>query len=270
MKDKRLFLMIPMVIFVAMLAVPYIGAQPAGPVAPKQDEKQAMVLVNRMAEFLANAKSFSVTADIGFDAVQSSGQKIEFGETRAIVLERPNHLRIDETKRDGTKSELIFDGKSIALTHTRENVYAIEPKPGTVDDMIEYLVNGLDMRVPLAEMLSTQLPKLLAEKVQEAAFVEDSSIAGVPCDHLALRGDEVDLQVWVAKGAQPLPQRVVITYKKIDGRPQFWAQFSDWNLAPKISESLFVFTPPSGAAKIAFSIRQIAPPGKIEAKGGKK
>ena len=53
--------------------------------------------------------------------------------------------------------------------------------------------------------------------------------------------------------AEPLPRRLVITYKHADGRPQFWAQFSEWNLAPEVPDTLFVFTPPAGAVKIAFA-----------------
>jgi hypothetical protein len=44
--------------------------------------------------------AFQRQVDIGFDAVQDSGQKIEFGETRKVVLRRPDRLRIDATKRE--------------------------------------------------------------------------------------------------------------------------------------------------------------------------
>jgi hypothetical protein len=63
----------------------------------------------------------------------------------------------------------------------------------------------------------------------------------------------VDFQVWVADGEQPLPQRVVITYRKSPGQPQFRAQFSDWNLAPAIGESTFAAAVPAGAQKVAFA-----------------
>ena len=59
------------------------------------------------------------------------------------------------------------------------------------------------------------------------------------------------------KASNPLPRRLVITYRHADGRPQFWAQFSDWNLAPEVPDALFAFTPPAGAAQIAFSPRQM-------------
>jgi hypothetical protein len=43
-----------------------------------------------MASFLAKAPRLSVTADCSYDVVQDSGQKIEFGEVRAITLRRPD------------------------------------------------------------------------------------------------------------------------------------------------------------------------------------
>jgi hypothetical protein len=46
---------------------------------------------------------------------------------------------------------------------------------------------------------------------------------------------------------------VVITYKKAAGQPQFWAQFSDWNLAPAVSDATFAAQIPAGAQKIAFA-----------------
>jgi hypothetical protein len=236
-------------------------------VANPDIDEQAMATLQRMAELLSQAQRFSVTVDIGFDAVQNSGQKLEFGETRKIVLRRPDHLRVDATKRDGSQSTLLFDGKDLTVAHPQENVYATVARPGSVDEAMAYFVQDLDMRLPLAELLNSHLDKTLPERVRVADYVEASSIAGVPCDHLALRGDEVDLQVWVAQGQPPLPRRLVITYKHADGRPQFWAQFSDWNLTPEVPDALFAFTPPTGATQIAFSPQQMLQSGAATTKG---
>jgi hypothetical protein len=244
------------------------GAQRPRTAASERNE-QAMSSLTRMADFLSQAQRFSVMVDIGFDVVQDSGQKIEFGETRKIVVRRPNHVRVDSTKRDGGTSGFIFDGKEIAVFNTRENVYATAAKPDTLDEAIVYFINDLDMRFPLAELFSSKLAKTLPAKIQAANYVEQESIAGVPCDHLALRGDWADLQLWIAQGDQPLPRRLVITYKNAEGQPQFWAQFSDWNLSPDVPDSLFVFTPPEGAAKIAFASRKPVQTGEKERKGKK-
>jgi hypothetical protein len=224
-----------------------------------ESQQQAMAVAKQMAGFLSQLQRFSVTADIGFDVVQDDGEKIEFGETRKFLVDRPNRLRVEETKRNGSTSELIFDGNTIMLYYANDNAYALADRPGTIDDAVSYFVNDLGMRLPLAQLLNSKFGANLSGQMRSAAYAEKSSINGVPCDQIALRGADADVQLWVAEGAEPLPQRVVITYKKLDGRPQFWAQFSDWNLKPKVSDKLFRVTPPEGAVKIEFAAQMMQP-----------
>ena len=265
MKHVRLGVVVAWALTLVWLSAPG-QAQQTSAAHPEMDE-QAMAVLKRMTAFLTQAQRFSVTVDTGFDVVQDSGQKIEFGETRQMVLRRPDRLRIDVTKRNGAKSGMLFDGKDIAVFNTKENVYATVASPGTVDEAIAYFLTDLDMRLPLADWLDSQFATRFPERVRAAVYVEPSQIAGVPCDHLALRGDEGDLQLWVAQGNQPLPRRLVITYKREEGRPQFWAQFGEWNLAPEVPDTLFVFTPPAGAVKIAFAPQQRMQPGAAKEKG---
>ena len=212
----------PTVLLIVFLVGVFAGTPTPSTVASERDA-QAMTILQRMADFLSQAQRLSVTAEISFDVVQESGEKLEFGETRQIVIRRPDRARIDVTKRDGATSGFIFDGKEIAVFNAKENVYATAAKPGTVDEAIDYFINDLDMRFPLAELFSSELAEALQEKVRAAYYVEQASIAGMPYDHLAFRGDQADLQLWIAQGDQPLPGRIVITYKDAAGQPQFWA-----------------------------------------------
>ena len=72
------------------------------------------------------------------------------------------------------------------------------------------------------------------------------------CDHLALRGEKEDVQVWIARGDEPVPRRIVITYRQIEGQPQFWAQFTDWNFSPELPDTTFTFAAPEGATRVHF------------------
>lgn len=239
-----------------------VGAQDTSTADQSKSAQEAMAVAKRMVDFISQAQRFSVTVDIGFDVVQDDGQKIEFGETRKILLDRPDHLRVEETKRNGSMSEIVFDGKTIMVYYAKDNVYATADRPGTLDDAVSYFVNDLGMRLPLSQLIDRQMAANLPSQIRSAAYVEQSSIAGVPCDQIALRGEDADMQLWVAQGDEPLPQRVVITYKRLDGRPQFWAQFADWNMKPKVSDKLFSVTPPEGAVKIEFAAQQMLQPGK--------
>ena len=61
--------------------------------------------------------------------------------------------------------------------------------------------------------------------------------------------------------------RLVITYRRSEGQPQFRAQFSDWNFSPEVPDTLFVFRPADGAVKIPFARRQATGAGEPEPKG---
>ena len=54
-----------------------------------------MPILKNMREYLAHAGRFSVTIRDGYDLVQESGQKIEFGELRVVTASRPDRLRIE-------------------------------------------------------------------------------------------------------------------------------------------------------------------------------
>jgi hypothetical protein len=181
---------------------------PAAAPAVTESQARASAILMRMAEFLGGAQRFSVSMRGGYDAVQKSGQKIEFGESRKITLSRPDRLRIEGERGDGAKTLTVFTGKEIVLIDAASNVYATAPQPGGVDETIVHFVKDLGMRLPLAVLLVSQLPAELKDRVRSVDYVERTSIDGVPSHHLAARTDTVDCQVWVADGDKPLLQRV--------------------------------------------------------------
>jgi hypothetical protein len=219
-------------------------------VAPEGSEEDARALLQRMAEHLAAAERLTVTLDIAYDAVQRDGQKLEFGETRRVALVRPDRLRIDAVRRDGERRGLVYDGKQIAAFDLDQKVYASVPKEGSLDEALDYMVNDLQLRVPLSELFSGRLVQTLSERLDEVSYVEASSVGGATCDHVAGRGDEVDVQAWVQQGDQPLPRRVVITYRDARGEPQFRADLRDWDLAPALDDAIFSFTPAPDAERV--------------------
>jgi hypothetical protein len=228
---------------------PPAEAQPPDDAA---SQAEARAILKGMADYLARTPQFSVAIQSGFDVLQASGQKIEFGDTRKVVVRRPDRLNIDIERSDGEQGRIVYDGKQITGFVATQNRYAQASVPGDIDKAITYAVKELRMRVPLAMLYISQLPAELQRRVQSVDYVEMTTLSGVPCHHLAARGATVDFQVWIADGDQPLLHRLVLTYKDAPGQPQYWAQFSDWDLAPKITDATFTFTPPKDAQKIPF------------------
>lgn len=217
-----------------------------------ETERDAKTILMNMAEFLAKSPRFSVNITSSYEVLQESGQKIEFGESRKIIVSRPNGLRVEVEHSDGEKHLVLYDGKEITTFSPTQSVYAQVAKAGGIDEAIKYFLKDLRMRLPLAALLVSQLPAELERRTQALDYVEKNVIHGTPVHHLAAQTETVDYQVWIPAGVQPLPIRVVLTYKNAEGQPSFRAEFSDWNLAPEIQDNQFVFTPPAGARKIAF------------------
>jgi hypothetical protein len=226
----------------------------AGP-ATTESQREAAALLKAMAEYLASLKSFSVTTRAGYDVVQSTGQKIEFGETRRLTLARPDRLRVEEVSSDGNSNLAIFDGQKLSVLNADAGVFAQASQPGTVDDALVYFVRDLRMRMPLALLLTTRLPAEFLPRVRTVDYVESTDIYGVPTHHIAGRADTVDFQFWITEGEHPLPLRVVVTYLQSAGQPQFWTNFTDWTTSPELSNTTFQFTPPKDARQIAFAVQ---------------
>ena len=216
-------------------------------------QAQARAILMKMAEFLGGTPSFRVGVRSGYDAVQPSGQKIEFGEYRTVTLSRPDRMRVESERSDGAKTLVVLTGKEIVLVDLASKVYATAPQPGTLDESIVYFVKDLGMRLPLAALLLNRLPEELQARVRSVDYVEKTSIYGAASYHLAARTDTVDFQVWIADGDKPLLQRIVLTYKNAVGQPQFWAEFVDWNLAPQLNDATFSAQIPDGLQRVAFA-----------------
>ena len=124
-----------------------------------------------------------------------------------------------------------------------------------VASYVKHLVGTLNIPLPLARMFRTNFPAELNRMVEEVDYVEQNVLTDVPTDHLAVRSKDVDFQIWIARGKQPLPRRVVITYKNARGEPQYRADFSDWNLSTKAPKGAFIFTPPGNAEQVPLLVR---------------
>jgi hypothetical protein len=207
---------------------------------------------DRMTHFLSSTQLLQTTASMGYDVVQDSGQKIEFSERRRITVARPDRLRVEMLRSNGEEGMVLFDGQRITVYSAAHEGYAEAEIPGSLDEVLVHFLRDLKMRMPLALMFSGRFPQEMEKRLEDLTFVEVSVLTDTPCVHLAGRTDQVDFQVWIPQTGDPLPRRLTITYRDQEGQPEFWADFSNWNIAPTISSSDFTFTPPAGSERIPF------------------
>jgi hypothetical protein len=234
----------------SVLAAPGLARAQGAAAAPPD----ARAILLGMADLLAKTPRMSVTVQAGYDAVQASGHKVEWNEIRTVTLGRPDRLRMESERSDGSRGLVVFDGATISTFDESGRVYAQAPQPGGIDEALVYFVRDLGIRLPLAVLLVSRASAELERRVKSVTYVEKTGIFGAPSHHLLGWTDTVDFQAWIAAGDQPLPLRIVLTYRDAPGQPQFRAQFSNWNLAAEPVDSFFKFTPPPDATRIPFAV----------------
>jgi hypothetical protein len=212
----------------------------------------ALEVLEDLAEHLVAAQQFVFEAETNYDTLQDFGAMVEFGASRRILVSRPDRLRLEGQRRDGVETVSVFDGKDIWVHAAAENAYATTAQPGDIDESVEFAVATLRMKAPLADLISPDFYESVTSELTRALYLGEAMVAGVRCDHLLLSNDYADFQMWIATGNEPLPRRIVISYREEEGRPQFRAQFLEWDLSPDNVEAQLQFTPPEGAERIRF------------------
>jgi len=248
-KNHRFIWMV--IVFTVMVNIGLSGHSQGHPAAiePKADQ-----LLQQMSDYLASLKQFGVKTENTLEVVYMLGEKIQHISPTEVYVRRPNKLRADR-KGDIVDQEFYFDGKTLTLFQKDDNCYATVEAPQSIDEMIDFARESLDVYTAGGDLIYSNAYNVLMEDVVSGSYVGRSVVDGIACHHLFFRGNEVDWQIWIADDDKPLPKKFIITSKWIAGAPQFTVYVKDWNLSPQFSEDIFTFVPPKDARKIDF-IRQ--------------
>ncbi len=228
-------------------------ASPAAMDGPEVS-KEVLDILTRMTEFISGAPAFTIVADMGHEVLQQNGQRLEFGSHITASLRRPSQANVRFDNRDGENATIILDGDAISVFSTRGNAYIYDTtgQPGDIDASFVFLADQLATPDQLNHFFSIDLTDSMRRLVKSGYYIGEATIAGVLCDNLALRNEGEDVQLWIAKGDKPVPRRIVVTYKNVEGQPQFRAQFVEWEFSPDLPDGIFSFSPPAHAVRVDF------------------
>jgi hypothetical protein len=229
-------------------APPAAAANAAAPaVAPQADR-----LIREMSAYLGSANEFTFHADVTFDHVLPSDQKLQFSAAEEVVLKRPGGLYVEWSGDLGSR-QFWYDGKSVTLYDPAMPFYASDTASPELDTMLEQLVPKLNFSPPLADLLYRDPYKTVRGNIQYGFDLGQGDVNGRNCRALAFVEKDIDWQIWIENGPQPTPCKLVITYKNQPSQPQFTTVFSDWDFTPRIDQAVFTPELPTGTEKIPFA-----------------
>lgn len=206
-------------------------------------------VLRQACDFLAKSPAYSVRAEVWKDVVLPSGHKIQVTRSVDLDVRRPDRLHVDA--RAHRKGRAVwYDGKTLTVLDRETNLYGVADAPPTIDGALDFAADGYGITVPLEDLAVSDPYASSMRGVTAGGYFGDEPVLGVPCRHVGFSTDKIDWQLWVADGPQPLPQKLVITYKNDPQSPQYTAVFTKWTLADRAADLAFEFIPPPGSGRI--------------------
>ena len=216
-----------------------------------QRDEQAVSALKAMSAYLAGLKSFTVTGVALDDHQLEAGLMATYPTEIELNVKRPGSLHLKQFDGESTRELYIHEG-SLTLYESAKGYYASTSVPAGLDAGMEYALETLGIDAPLMDLVYQDSFSRLAGTTDPVLYLTGKSrVDGIDCHQLAIRVEDVDVQLWVQEGDSPLPRRMIIRAKWEAGSPRFNAHMN-WNTQPDIAEGTFEFTPPADAVQIQF------------------
>ena len=220
-------------------------------------------LLTKMTEKLKSTPAFSFkTAEIT-DRPKRGGGVEKLNIARNVTVKSPDRLYFKATgDRD---LEAFYDGKSMILMSHKDKVWGQLTAPPTLAETVDKIEGHYGMPLPVADLLGLDPTGKLRNAANVGSVEKKETVGGVECDVLKFQNADVDWEVWIPVTGDPLPKKFHAKYKTAKGQPESTIEFSDWNLAPEVTDATFLANIPNEYEGIPIVQRASAVIPKLEA-----
>ena len=223
------------------------AAAPATGVDP-----QALDALKRMSAYLQTLPAVQLTSNASLDVVTRQGQRVQLDGVVDYKIKQPNAFVIDMNS-DQKKRRFYYDGKQFTVYGPTMGYYATADAPPTIRETLAAIDARYGIELPLEDLFRWNDPTgNPAENLISGFPVGTATIDGVETEHYAFRQKDVDWQIWIQKGAQPLPRKVVIVDRTDEAHPTYTARLA-WNVNPSFTADEFAFRPGKDSKQIRLS-----------------
>lgn len=235
------------------LLIPLLGSGASfGQESVGSRDTSAIEVLKKMSAYTESLDQFVIKSAGFSDARLDAGLMVSNSNEVRVTIDRPQSMHISNF--DGVdKKNIYFHQGSLTVYSSERNFFAQAGIPKEIEAAAEFALEELDVEAPLMDLIYRDVSAQLLQSDDSILYLSGNSrVAGVKCHHIVIRGPEIDLQLWVETGDQPLPRKLVMTSKWENGSPRFTANLA-WDIAPKINPDEFIFKAPDGAIDIGFA-----------------
>jgi hypothetical protein len=212
-------------------------------------DPQADQILREMSKALSALQTFALHAEESFDEIPSGQPRTMLTNIRRVAVQRPNRF-VADAEGDSLNRSVWYDGRSISVLDKTTHTFSSVEMPGSIDRTLDALADQYGVEVPLADLLYSDPHAVLTAGATFSRYLGLHTAAGVPCHHLVFSQGDIEWQIWIDAGAHRLPRKLVITYVREPGEPQYMATFWAWRLSPTLPQTIFRFEAPEGAERV--------------------
>jgi peroxiredoxin len=229
----------------------------AATAAETGQEKNPEDVLRRMVDFLVEKPALACNIVTTID-IESKGVKNHMETKMALRMERPNRLSL--VVAQGVMGiTLVSDGKQLIQYMPALKRYSIQEAPADFAGLSE---KGVALGIPVVGGTATMIPtdadeffEEITSGVTKSEYLGTEKIGDAECDHLRFIREDLSWDIWIETGEKPLVRKILPDLSKqfaqMEGtKISFVVEFSDWDIAPKFTDTDFAFTPPADAEKV--------------------
>lgn len=193
-------------------------------------EPKADSILRAMSKRLKSADHFMVSAERTVERITLDGHKIQFTGLVKTLLIRPSTIRTTFESMNRTY-DLSFDGSTLKIWSPEANRYVSQPFSGDVDDLLDSLSLEHNFNVAMLDLLVSNPYESAMGTARSGQYIGVTTIHGRKCHHLAYTTPTLDWQIWIDSEGDPLPRKLVITYREEEFAPQLYLDNIEWDFS---------------------------------------
>jgi len=211
-------------------------------------------LLTQTSSAIANARAFSFSTDEVSERIARDGSARAIRMQRYITVRRPNRLWFKTSGASATEG--FYDGARLTLVFHGEKAFGIIPTPPTLAETVQMVAERYDIPLPIGDLLSADPRKSSISSDTTGGWAGEELIDGKHCARLEWHHPNVDWTIWIPTFGEPLPRKLWVDDKT--NKRKATVSFTDWNLAPEITEEMFQSRVPDDYEGVAVNQRASA------------
>lgn len=252
---------LPVIAFALCLGTAAVAAtaQPAGTTFPQQTdaapvftagmvEPDAVAALKKMSAYLTSLQTVEIVSEGSLDVVTGENQRIQLDGVTTYKIRRPGFV-IDYVS-DIKNRRFIYDGKNFTVYSPKLGFYSSVPAPRTNREVLDTIYKKFGIALPLEDLFRWADPGGVRQNALKSAYyVGTATIDGAPTSHYAFREEDVDWEIWIQRGDQPLARKLVIIDRTNPTNPTYISRLN-WKVNPTFADGDFQFVPDKDAKRI--------------------